>query len=96
MFFTLCLVTQLAFQKHEMFSHRSEENDSCVGADKSKAQIVTRTTCETLLQMRSYFYTTVFLPVLNYYSNDISPFCVILSTKPTTATKPLGHLYCKK
>lgn len=55
MFFTLCLVTQLAFQKHEMFSHRSEENDSCVSADKAKAQIVTRTTCETLLQMHSYF-----------------------------------------
>lgn len=29
MFFTLCLITQLAFQKHELFSHRSEQKDSC-------------------------------------------------------------------
>ena len=63
MFFTLCLVTQLAFEKHEMFSHRSEEKDSCVSADKSKAQIVTRTTCHS--------YKCTFLPVLNDARNDI-------------------------
>lgn len=88
MFFTLCLVTQLAFQKHEMFSHRSEENDSCVSADKAKAQIVTRTTCETLLQIHSYFYAAVFLPVLNDYHNDISPF-VSYCQKKEGKKKPL-------
>lgn len=81
MFFTLYLITQLAFQKHKMFSQCSEENESCINFDKGKAQIMTWTTCESFLQNTQQFLYYCIPTTINLSPNNISFICLKLSTK---------------